>query len=80
MTRCVACDKNLNDFESTRKVIREDGTTEYPDLCNTCFKESGIASHSNIVERYDLSHSDDIDDDYDNSYHQDEDKDSWNRL
>ena len=34
--RCVACNKNLNDFESTRKSAI---TGEYLDLCNTCFHQ-----------------------------------------
>ena len=32
--RCLACNKNLNDFESTRKSAV---TGEYIDLCNTCY-------------------------------------------
>lgn len=32
--RCLACNKNLNDFESTRKSAT---TGEYVDLCNHCF-------------------------------------------
>ena len=32
--RCIACNKNLNDFESTRKSAI---TGEYLDLCNTCY-------------------------------------------
>ena len=64
MSRCVACDANLNDFESTRKVITEEGKVHYPDLCNTCFKESGLSNVSNIVERHDLNHYEDIDDDF----------------
>lgn len=33
MTRCIACDKNLNDYESTRKDLRG----HYVDLCNSCY-------------------------------------------
>lgn len=32
--RCLSCDKNLNDKESTRKSIV---TGEYLDLCDPCF-------------------------------------------
>lgn len=32
--RCRACDKNLSDFESTRK---NEITGEYEDLCNECY-------------------------------------------
>ena len=33
--RCVACDVELTDFESTRKSVT---TGEYVDLCNACYK------------------------------------------
>lgn len=33
--RCVACDVELTDFESTRKSIT---SNEYVDLCNACYK------------------------------------------
>ncbi len=33
MTRCVACDKNLNDYESTRKDLHG----AYLDMCNRCY-------------------------------------------
>jgi hypothetical protein len=47
--RCVACNKNLSDFESTRK----DATTgKYLDMCSRCF--SDIASDFLVVERTDL--------------------------
>jgi len=47
--RCVACNKNLNDYESTRKHAE---TGEYIDMCNTCFYE--IANDVLVVERPDL--------------------------
>jgi len=37
--RCVACNKNLNDFEATRKTDQG-----YVDLCNKCFKGLGIVA------------------------------------
>lgn len=53
--RCVACDRNLSDFESTRKS-RETG--EYLDLCNKCFNE--IQNDlDEIQEREDLRHDED---------------------
>ena len=61
MSRCIACDKNLNDFESTRKIERSDGSIEYPDLCNTCFKETGLGNEVIVIERNDLNHYEDID-------------------
>lgn len=33
--RCKACDKQLTEFESTRKYA---GSQEFVDLCNECFK------------------------------------------
>jgi hypothetical protein len=33
--RCLACNVELSDFESTRKSFT---TGEYIDLCNECFK------------------------------------------
>jgi len=53
--RCLACDKNLSDFESTRKH-HESG--EFIDLCNRCY--STIQNEVNdIEEREDLRHIDD---------------------
>jgi hypothetical protein len=49
MTRCVACNKNLNDFESTRKNA---DTGEYLDLCNSCFQD--VATDMYVIERSDL--------------------------
>ena len=47
--RCIACNKNLSDFESTRKSA-ESG--EYLDMCNDCFfyTEDDIAT----IDRDDL--------------------------
>ena len=47
--RCVACNKNLSDFESTRKSAE---TGEYLDMCNECFfyTEDDIAT----IDRDDL--------------------------
>lgn len=52
--RCKACDVLLNDFETTRKIVLEDSKIEYPDLCNTCFKESNIGKIYPTIERVDL--------------------------
>jgi hypothetical protein len=54
--RCVACDKNLNDFESTRKHAV---TGEFVDLCNRCFKD--VASDIPVVTREDLEATEQID-------------------
>lgn len=59
MSRCAACDVNMNDFETTRKIVRTDGSIYYPDLCNTCFKASGLSQIVEVIERYDLMHNND---------------------
>ena len=51
--RCRACNKNLNDFESTRKS--ESG--EYVDLCNHCYRE--VQSDIFAEERQDLQDGND---------------------
>ena len=56
--RCVACNKNLTDFESTRKYT--DG--DYVDLCNTCWKNSQMYSEMTVIERDDLDESSDWED------------------
>lgn len=61
--KCVCCDKLLSDFEATRKIVREDNSVYYPDMCNNCFKLSALSSKHNVVERYDLIHEIDIDTD-----------------
>ena len=61
MARCLACDKNLSDFESTRKY--EHG--EYIDLCGKCFKDSGICVS---LQREDLSDEYEDIGDVDNEY------------
>lgn len=47
--RCRCCDKNLSDFESTRKHVT---TGEYLDMCNKCY--STIDKQVLSYERYDL--------------------------
>lgn len=34
--RCIACDKTLNDYESTRRHAM---TNEFLDMCNRCMKD-----------------------------------------
>lgn len=47
--RCICCDKNLSDFESTRKSIH---TNEYLDMCQRCY--STIVRDVPTLEREDL--------------------------
>jgi hypothetical protein len=65
--RCQCCDKNLNDFESTRKHAT---TGEYLDMCNKCY--STVSDDLLSVERYDLY--DGNEDDYEESEY---DEDSY---
>lgn len=54
MTRCVACDKNLNDYESTRKDLHGN----YVDLCNNCYRP--IRDDLPTITREDLSPTQEI--------------------
>lgn len=56
--RCLSCNTNLTDFESTRKSAT---TNEYLDLCNHCFYS--ISDDVASLERADLEHEDGIVDD-----------------
>lgn len=47
--RCCSCNRNLNDFESTRK----DTHGNYLDLCNRCFRD--IEDVVPVIERDDLA-------------------------
>lgn len=57
---CKACDKLLNDFESTR---RNKYSYEFVDLCNRCF--DAIKDTVPVIERKDLMTSEDYNDDLD---------------
>jgi hypothetical protein len=65
--RCHCCDKNLNDYESTRKSV---STGEYLDMCNKCY--STISDDLLSEVRYDLydgNEEDEYDEgDYDEEY------------
>ena len=61
--RCVACNRNLNDFESTRKYTI---TGDYLDLCNTCYHE--IQQDTSVKERDDLRTEEETFDDDDNDF------------
>ena len=56
--RCYACDKLLNDFESTRK---SKVTGEYMDMCNKCFAsiaQDVIATTRQDFEPFDITDED----------------------
>lgn len=52
MSRCLACNCLLDDFEATRRYKRDDGTLDYVQLCNTDFEY--IKDVVNVIERRDL--------------------------
>jgi hypothetical protein len=56
--RCLACNKALNDFESTRKSAT---TGEYVDLCNHCFHN--VEQDIESVVREDLRDEESYEDD-----------------
>lgn len=59
MTRCVCCNKQLNDYESTR---RHAITNEFLDTCNRCMKD---IPNIPTKDRQDLLKEADYDDDMD---------------
>jgi hypothetical protein len=54
--RCYCCDKNLNDYESTRKSV---SSGEYLDMCNKCY--STVSDDLLSEVRYDLYDGDEED-------------------
>lgn len=53
----IDCDKELTDFEATRKWK---GTNVFLDLCNNCFYVTSIPPEA-VSERYDLYNQDEED-------------------
>jgi hypothetical protein len=58
--RCLGCNKELTDFESTRRYA---DSQEFIDLCNDCFRHTEIKA----VERHDLMSISDVIDMEENS-------------
>ena len=71
MSRCRCCDKKLTPFELTRK---DSVTKTYLDMCNVCFKASGLDKVLPVDIRNDLSSIEDITDEESGL-----DEDSYNR-
>lgn len=59
MTRCVSCDRNLNDMESTRRVA---STGLFLDMCNKCYAD--IATEVPTISRADLNPTEDWEEEY----------------
>ena len=53
--RCIACNKLLTDFESSRKSVH---TGEYIDMCTDCYKH--IRDDVSVIENNNLLHINDI--------------------
>lgn len=68
--RCLSCNAALTDFEATRKYA---STGLFVDLCNHCF--TSVSDQINTVERADLAHDGDLEDDSDSHCGLDVDKD-----
>lgn len=58
--RCLGCNKELTDFEATRRYA---DSQEFIDLCNDCFRHTEIKA----VERHDLMSISDVIDIEENS-------------
>jgi hypothetical protein len=52
--RCLSCNRNLTDFEATRRYTT---TEEFLDLCNRCF--ASVSEDLHTIERSDLAHDED---------------------
>jgi hypothetical protein len=61
--RCLACDKQLNDFESTR---RHAITRDFLDLCNACHHSVSLNAALPTLDRKDLLHGSVIEEEVDN--------------
>lgn len=62
--RCLCCNKNLSDFESTRKHAI---TGQYLDLCHKCFHEVSSMVDLPTEDRKDLVNFEDIEEELDNT-------------
>lgn len=58
MPRCIACNKNLNDYEATRKDLHG----QFLDMCNKCY--TPIQNDVPCVDRPDLNPSEEIEPEY----------------
>lgn len=71
--RCTACNKNLSDYETTRKHAF---TGEYLDLCNECFREVEDLYPVPVIDRKDLLTEIDVDEEIEEIESEGVDKDS----
>jgi hypothetical protein len=65
--RCICCNKQLNDFESTR---RHAITREFLDMCNSCHASVASSSRLPTIDRKDLDSLSGIEEELDNDDNQ----------
>lgn len=65
--KCVCCNKNLNDFESTR---RHAITREFLDMCNNCHASVTRSAKLPTIDRKDLENHSGIEEELDNDDNQ----------
>ena len=61
--RCICCNKQLNDFESTR---RHAITREFLDMCNSCHASVASSARLPTIDRKDLDSLSGIEEEVDN--------------
>jgi len=61
--RCICCNKQLNDFESTR---RHAITREFLDMCNSCHASVASTARLPTIDRKDLDSLSGIEEELDN--------------
>ena len=61
--RCICCNKQLNDFESTR---RHAITREFLDMCNSCHASVVSTARLPTIDRKDLQNESLIEEELDN--------------
>jgi len=61
--KCICCNKNLNDFESTR---RHAITREFLDMCNSCHASVASTARLPTIDRKDLLNGSVIEEELDN--------------
>jgi len=65
--KCVCCNKNLNDFESTRRHVI---TREFLDMCNGCHASVTSTASMPTIDRKDLVDLSGIEEELDNDDNQ----------
>jgi hypothetical protein len=72
--KCVCCNKNLSDFEATRRHAL---TNDFLDMCKSCLSEVQRLSPLATKDRMDLDHEGE---DYDEPVTIDDDDHPWSNV